>query len=238
MKAVKNPHHLGAGGYATKIAKWRREEEIGYRKLDRYKKNLEEKMREITKQEFLEFLANHGISQTMADPTVSDGFVAPSSVGSIANMRYPVDDIQVDTLCKLVIPYGRKQNKFREVTTGMAVTGHRFPKALPPEYTLVQVFTVLDESCKIDIPTNEGIEVLDIILNASPETSQPSQELPLPDSNVDTEQPKLSHVQGANNEEEQPMLSPIRESLNEDNGTSALQDDEQIVIDLEDLHRL
>uniref|UniRef100_K3Y3J7 Uncharacterized protein n=1 Tax=Setaria italica TaxID=4555 RepID=K3Y3J7_SETIT len=27
MKAAKNPHHLGAGGYATKIAKWRREEE-------------------------------------------------------------------------------------------------------------------------------------------------------------------------------------------------------------------
>uniref|UniRef100_K3YYU5 Ubiquitin-like protease family profile domain-containing protein n=1 Tax=Setaria italica TaxID=4555 RepID=K3YYU5_SETIT len=132
MKATENPHHFGSGGYAAKIAKWRREEEerrraglldmfagldersrnwpdrekdqlttmIGtvehsgyvramsstlpwgkafpnnqarYRKRDRYKKNLEEKMREITKQQFLEFLANHAMSQTMVDPTVFDG---------------------------------------------------------------------------------------------------------------------------------------------------------------------
>ncbi|RCV41850.1 hypothetical protein SETIT_9G167700v2 [Setaria italica] len=310
--ATENPHHLGVGGYAAKIAKWRREEQermraglpdmfegldkrtrnwvlarisnvtpngkvkfkhlstdkiykrleqlpevqkkglskadkekdqptvtIGtaehsgrvrgmsstfpnnqasYRKHDRYKKNLEEKMREIAKQEFLEFLANHGISQTMADPTVSNGqrqaeptmllaqtrFVAPSSTGSIANMRYPVDDIQVDTPCRLVIPYGRKQNKFREVATGMAIM----------KYAWVQVVTLLDELCEIDIPTDEEIEVLgdamnqyilwhrrDIILNVSLETSRTSQELPLSDSNVDTEQPTQSHVQGANNED-------------------------------------
>nr|TKW39576.1 hypothetical protein SEVIR_1G187900v2 [Setaria viridis] len=206
MKAAENPHHLGAGGYASKVAKWRREKEErrraglpdmfasldersrnwvlagiptvtpngkvkfkhpstvliyeSYRKRSHYKKNLEEKMREIAKQEFLEFLAIHGMSQTMADPTVSDGFVAPSSAGSITNVRYPVDDIQVDTPCKLVIPYGRKQNKFQEVATGMAVTGHVFPKAPPPEYAWVQVVTVLDESCETDIPTDEGIEVL------------------------------------------------------------------------------
>uniref|UniRef100_K3YZP9 Uncharacterized protein n=1 Tax=Setaria italica TaxID=4555 RepID=K3YZP9_SETIT len=145
-------------------------DQASYRKRGHYKKNLEEKMREIAKQEFLEFLAIHGMSQTMADPTVSDGqrqaeptmigFVAPSSAGSITNVRYPVDDIQVDTPCKLVIPYGRKQNKFQEVATGMAVTGHVFPKAPPPEYAWVQVVTVLDESCETDIPTDEGIEVL------------------------------------------------------------------------------
>uniref|UniRef100_K4AKC4 DUF8039 domain-containing protein n=1 Tax=Setaria italica TaxID=4555 RepID=K4AKC4_SETIT len=317
--ATENPHHLGVGGYAAKIAKWRREEQermraglpdmfegldkrtrnwvlarisnvtpndkiykrleqlpevqkkglskadkekdqptvtIGtaehsgrvrgmsstfpnnqasYRKHDRYKKNLEEKMREIAKQEFLEFLANHGISQTMADPTVSNGqrqaeptmllaqtrFVAPSSTGSIANMRYPVDDIQVDTPCRLVIPYGRKQNKFREVATGMAIM----------KYAWVQVVTLLDELCEIDIPTDEEIEVLgdamnqyilwhrrDIILNVSLETSRTSQELPLSDSNVDTEQPTQSH----------PMLSPVREAFNEDNGTSALEGDERV----------
>jgi hypothetical protein len=27
MKAAENPHHLGSGGYAAKMAKWRREEE-------------------------------------------------------------------------------------------------------------------------------------------------------------------------------------------------------------------
>ena len=64
----------------------------------------------------------------------------------------------------------------------------------------MQVVTVSYESCEIDIPTDEGIEVLgyvmnqyilwyrqDIILNAALEISRPSQELPLPDSNVDTE---------------------------------------------------
>ncbi|RCV06396.1 hypothetical protein SETIT_1G159300v2 [Setaria italica] len=252
MKATENPHHFGSGGYAAKIAKWRREEEerrraglldmfagldersrnwpdrekdqlttmIGtvehsgyvramsstlpwgkafpnnqarYRKRDRYKKNLEEKMREITKQQFLDIRwstagrTNHATCRT--------GFVAPSSASSIANVRYPIDDIQVDTPCRLV------------GYTSTAVTGHVFPKAPLPEYAWVQVVTVLDESYEIDIPTNEGIEVLgdtmnqyilwhrrDIILNASPETSRPSQELPLPDSNVDTEQPTLSHV--------------------------------------------
>uniref|UniRef100_K3XQ63 Uncharacterized protein n=1 Tax=Setaria italica TaxID=4555 RepID=K3XQ63_SETIT len=229
MKATENPHDLGAGWYITKIAQWRREEEEWRRDglpdmfvgldecsrnwvlaqiptlaeaqkkglfrpdrekdqlttaigtathsgcvrgltstlswCDHYKRNLEEKMREITKQEFLEFLANHEMSQMMADPTVSD-----------------------------------------EVATGMAVMGHVFPKAPPPEYAWVQVVTVLDESCEIDIPIDKGIEVLDdamnqyilwyhrdIILNASLETSWPSQELPLPDSNFDTEQPMLSH---------------------------------------------
>jgi hypothetical protein len=27
MKAAENPHRLGSGGYATKMAKWRKEEE-------------------------------------------------------------------------------------------------------------------------------------------------------------------------------------------------------------------
>uniref|UniRef100_K3YZ31 Ubiquitin-like protease family profile domain-containing protein n=1 Tax=Setaria italica TaxID=4555 RepID=K3YZ31_SETIT len=192
MKSAEKPHHLGAGGYAAKIAKWRREEEewrraslldmfagldersgnwiqepsteliykrlaqlaeaekkglfrpdrekdqltamirtakhsgrvlgmsstlpwdkpfpndqASYRKCDRYKKNLEDKKREIAKQEFLEFLANQHIA-TLADPIVSDGqqpaeptmllaqtrFITPSSAGSIAKVRYPVDDIQ------------------------------------------------------------------------------------------------------------------------------------------------
>nr|TKW36938.1 hypothetical protein SEVIR_1G014700v2 [Setaria viridis] len=135
------------------------------RKRDCYKKNLEEKMREIAKKEFVEFLANQNIA-TVADPTISDsqreaeptmllahiGFVAPSSAGSLANMRYPINEIQVDTPCRLVAP-------------SMAVTGHVFPKAPLPEYAWVQVVTVLDKSCEIDIPTDEGIEVLDDAMN-------------------------------------------------------------------------
>uniref|UniRef100_K3YCE6 Ubiquitin-like protease family profile domain-containing protein n=1 Tax=Setaria italica TaxID=4555 RepID=K3YCE6_SETIT len=293
MKAAQNPHHLGAGGYTAKIAKWRREEEerrraglsnlfegldersrnwvlaqilkvtpngkvkfkhptteeiyarleqlakaqkkglfkpdrekdqltdaIGtmehsrrvrgmsstlpwgkafpndqarYRKRDCYKKNLEEKMREINKQELIEFFTSQQLA-TRADLTISDGqrqaeptmqlahtrFVAPSSASLIANVRYPVDDIQVDTPCRLV-----------------------------------------------DIPTDERIEVFgdamnqyilwhrrDIVLNnVSSKTSQPSQD-------------------GATNEGEQPMLSPILEGINEDDWTSLLQGDERV----DDLH--
>jgi hypothetical protein len=37
---------------------------------------------------------------------------APSSADSIANARYHVDDTVEDIPCKLVIPYGRRQDKF------------------------------------------------------------------------------------------------------------------------------
>ena len=43
---------------------------------------------------------------------VQSGLIAPSSVGSTTQHRYPVDDIQVDTHCTLVVRYERKQNKF------------------------------------------------------------------------------------------------------------------------------
>uniref|UniRef100_K3ZM71 Uncharacterized protein n=1 Tax=Setaria italica TaxID=4555 RepID=K3ZM71_SETIT len=82
-------------------------DQASYRKMDRYKKDLEEKMREIAKQEFVEFLASQQL-QTITNPTVSNaqgqaeptlqlahtGFFAPSSAGSITNLRCPVDDIQ------------------------------------------------------------------------------------------------------------------------------------------------
>jgi hypothetical protein len=69
----------------------------------------------------------------------------------------------------------------------MALTGHVFSNPPPLEYTWVQVVSVSDESCKIDIPTEDGNELLGdarnqyilwhrryIILNASPSPLQPS----------------------------------------------------------------
>jgi hypothetical protein len=62
----------------------------------------------------------------------------------------------------------------------------QFPNPPPPEYAWVQVVSVFDESCEIDIPTEDGIELpsdarnqyimwhhRDIILNASPSPLQP-----------------------------------------------------------------
>jgi hypothetical protein len=39
----------------------------------------------------------------------------PSSVGSIANAKHLVNEIVEDTPCKLVIPYGRKLDKFEKL---------------------------------------------------------------------------------------------------------------------------
>jgi hypothetical protein len=163
-------------------------------------------MREITKQEVIGFFIQQ--QQVSVGPSAENvisggsGQVPPnlmlpqigaiptsSSVGSIANAKHPVDDIVEDTPCKLVIPYGRKLDKFREVGTTMALMGHVFPNPPLPEYTWVLVVSVSNESCEIDIPTDEGIELVgdarnqyilwhrrDIILNASPSPLQPSQE--------------------------------------------------------------
>jgi hypothetical protein len=163
-------------------------------------------MREIAKKEFIGLFIQQ--QQVFVGPNAENvisggsGQVPPnlmlaqlgaiptrSSVGSIANAKYHVDDIVEDTPCKLVIPYGRKLDKFREDGIAMALTGHVFPNPPPPEYAWVQVVSVSDESCEIDIPTGDGIELLgdarnqyilwhrrDIILNASPSPLQPSQE--------------------------------------------------------------
>uniref|UniRef100_K3ZCK2 Uncharacterized protein n=1 Tax=Setaria italica TaxID=4555 RepID=K3ZCK2_SETIT len=216
MKAAENPHHLGAGGYVAKIAKWRREEEErrlaslsdlfegldersrnwvlarvpvftpdeSYRKRDHYKKDLEEKMRAISKQELIEFFATQQAQEEPPLQLANTGYVAPSSTGSIANVRYPVDEIQVDTPCS------------------MAVTAHVFPNEPPLEYSWVQVVTMLAESCELDIPTDEGIEhYRDIVLNvnASPKTSGSNQDEPM----------LQSHVQVATTEGEQPSNDPI-----------------------------
>uniref|UniRef100_K3YDU7 Ubiquitin-like protease family profile domain-containing protein n=1 Tax=Setaria italica TaxID=4555 RepID=K3YDU7_SETIT len=200
MKAAKNPHHLGAGGYTAKMDKWRREEEErrlaglpdllegldersrnwmlsrvpssptckkkgllnpdrerdqltttsgtaehtgrvrgmsstlpwgkafqndqgSYRKWDRYKKDLEEKMRAIAKQELIEFFTTmqaQAMTNTMTNPIASNAqrqaepplqlanieYVAPSSAGSIVNVRYHIDKIQVDTPCRLNLVEG------------------------------------------------------------------------------------------------------------------------------------
>nr|TKW13816.1 hypothetical protein SEVIR_5G125600v2 [Setaria viridis] len=248
MKATENPHHLGAGGYAAKIAKWRREKEEWmiaahrnwvlarisvftsegkvtfkhpttmeiYESLEQLaelqKKGLFKLGRERDQVTAAIGTAEHsgrvrGMSSTLPwgkafqndqgsykkwecyKKNLEEKMRAIANARSIANVRYPIDEIQVDTPCRLV-------------ATGIAIMAHVFPKEPPPEYSWVQVVTVLDESCELNIPTDEGIEVLgdamnqyilwhrrDIILNinASPEISRMSQDEPMIQSNVDVE---------------------------------------------------
>nr|TKW02657.1 hypothetical protein SEVIR_8G254500v2 [Setaria viridis] len=196
MKAVRNPHRLGAGGYLAKIEEWRKEEEErriaslpdllkGLDELSRnwvlaresvIKPNCEVEFRYPSTAEIFKRMGQLAELQKRTNPTASGGqqeptiqlantaHVAPSSAASIANVRYPIHDIKVDIPCKLVQPIGRK-----------LITAHVFPKKPPPEYSWVQVVTVLDDSCELDIPIDEWIEVLYIILsvNSSPEISLP-----------------------------------------------------------------
>ena len=60
---------------------------------------------------------------------VQSGLIAPSSVRSTTQHKYPVDDVQVDTPCMLVVPYGRKLNKFREVANSHGGNMSRVSKA-------------------------------------------------------------------------------------------------------------
>jgi hypothetical protein len=111
-------------------------------------------MREITKQELIGFFIQQ--QQVSVGPSaeniISGGsgqvppnlmlaqigaIPTPRSVGSIANAKHPVDDIIEDTPSKLVIPYGRKLDKFQVVGTAMALTSHVFPNPPLPEYALV-----------------------------------------------------------------------------------------------------
>jgi hypothetical protein len=153
--AIGTPEHSGRVRGISSTLPWVkafREHRSSYKKRDHYKKQLEDKMREIAKQELIGFFIQQQQASVgpSAQNVISGGsrhvppnlmfaqigaIPTPSSFGSIANAKHPVDDIVEDTPCKLIIPYGRKLDKFREVGTAMALTGCVFPNPPPPEYT-------------------------------------------------------------------------------------------------------
>ncbi|CAN6356491.1 unnamed protein product [Urochloa humidicola] len=221
-EAIGIPEHSGCvRGVSSKLP-WKKASanDPGYKKRDRYQKTLEAKMRAIAKEELSQLLASqqgslvsNSTQSNLGLMVVQSGLVAPSSVESITQHRYPVDDIRVDTPCTLVVPYGRKQNKFRQVATGMALTGHVFPSAPAPEYAWVQINTMMDATLELDIATDDGIEVLgdamnqyvqwhrrDILLQGVSSQEQPPP-LPPPEANIVHQ--KLSPVPEVNHEEDQ-----------------------------------
>jgi hypothetical protein len=116
-----------------------------YKKRDRYKKALEEKIEEkvntLFENRFMAFIQNP--SQEHGSPPLH--LLAPqatnlSSMGSTTSTWYPMDDITVDTPCRLHIPLDRVENKIKEVVTGVAMPGrvlHNNP--IPVEYAMVLV---------------------------------------------------------------------------------------------------
>jgi hypothetical protein len=147
-----------------------------YKKSDRYKKSLEEKIEYkvsmLFENRFMEFIQN--LSQQPGSSPLH--LLAPqatnlSSMGSMIGLAtcYPVDDITVDTPCRLHIPLGRVGNKIKEVATGVAMPGRVFHNnPTPAEYAKVLVREITDmgyTNYSLDHVTSEGVKELGLAVN-------------------------------------------------------------------------
>jgi hypothetical protein len=126
-EALGNPEHIrhihGVGSQMS----WKHgfpKDSTSYKKRDRYKKSLKEKIEDkvnmLFENRFMSFIQN--LSQEHGSPPLH--LLAPqaanlSSMGSMTGLGtwYPVDDITVDTLYRLHNPLGRVGNKTKEVVT-------------------------------------------------------------------------------------------------------------------------
>jgi hypothetical protein len=147
-----------------------------YKKNDRYKKTLEEKIKEkvntLFENMFMAFIQN--LSQEHGSPPLH--LLAPqaanlSSMGSTTSLGtwYLVDDITVDMPYCLHIPLGRVGNKTKEVATGVAMSGralHNNP--IPVEYAKVLVCEITDmgyTDYPLDHVTPNGVKELGQAIN-------------------------------------------------------------------------
>jgi hypothetical protein len=95
-------------------------------------------MRANNQQAFMQNLSQEGPPLHLLAPQVTN----LSSMGSTTGLGiwYPVDDITVDTPCRLHIPLGRVGSKTKEVAIGVVMLGcvfHNNP--IPAEYVKVLV---------------------------------------------------------------------------------------------------
>jgi hypothetical protein len=147
-----------------------------YKKHDRYKKTLEEKIEEKVnmpiENRFMVFIQN--LSQQQGSPPLQ--LLGPlaanlSSMGSTIGLGtwYPMDDITVDTPCCLHIPLGRVGNETKVVATSVAMPGrvlHNNP--IPVEYAKVLVREITDMGYTdnpLDHVTPEGVMELGQAVN-------------------------------------------------------------------------
>jgi CRISPR/Cas system-associated exonuclease Cas4 (RecB family) len=150
MKALCNPEHTGCICGVGPQMSWKHsflKDSTSYKKRDRYKKTLEEKIEEkvntLFENMFMTFIQN--LSQQQGSPPLH--LLAPqatnlSSMGSTIGLGtwYPMDDIMVDMPCCLHISLGRVGNKTKEVMTGVAMSGRVFyNNPIPVEYAKVLV---------------------------------------------------------------------------------------------------
>jgi hypothetical protein len=147
-----------------------------YKKCDRYKKTLEEKIEEkvntLFENRFMTFIQN--LRKQERSPQLD--LRAPqatklSSMGSMTGLGtwYPVDDIMVDTPCRLHIPLSRVENKTKEVAISAAMSGHVFHNnTIPVEYAKVLVWEITSmgyTDYPLDQVTLEGVKELGQVVN-------------------------------------------------------------------------
>jgi hypothetical protein len=143
-----------------------------YKKRDRYKKTLEEKVNTLFENRFMVFIQN--LSQQEGSPPLH--LLAPqaanlSSIDSMTGLDtwYHVDDITVDTPCLLHIPLGRVGNKIKDVAIGVVMPGHIFyNNPILIEYAKVLVREITDmgyTDYPLDHVTPEGVKDLGQAIN-------------------------------------------------------------------------
>jgi hypothetical protein len=98
-----------------------------YKKHDRYKKTLEEKIEEkantLFENKFMTFIQNLSQEGSPLLHLLAPQAANLSSMSSMTGLGawYPVDDITIDTPCRLDIPLSRVGNKIKEVVIGVAM---------------------------------------------------------------------------------------------------------------------
>jgi hypothetical protein len=132
-EALGNPEHTGHIRSIGSQMPWKHgfpKHSTSYKKGDSYKKTLEEKIEDkvnmLFENRFMAFIQN--LSQQHGSPPLD--LLAPqatnlSSMGSTISLGtwYLMDDITVDTPCRLRISLSRVENKTKEVATGVAMLG-------------------------------------------------------------------------------------------------------------------
>jgi hypothetical protein len=178
-EALDNPEHTGRIRGVGSQMSWKHgflKDSTSYKKHDRYKKSLEEKIEDkvniLFENRFMVFIQN--LSKEHGSPPLhllAAQATNLSSMGSMIGLGtwYPMDDIMVDTPCCLHIPLGRVGNKTKEVATAVAMPGRVFHNnPIPAEYGKVLVQQISDmgyTDYPLDHVMPEGVKELGQVVN-------------------------------------------------------------------------
>ena len=192
--ALGTPKHTGRVCVVASQMPWKHgfpKDGSSYKRHDRYKKTMEETIEEklntmfedkimswvqslnqegqldFLQPEQREYMTQNRPRHVMGPPTMNLSSVASTSPA--LGTPYPVDDITVDTPCRLHVPLGRVGNRTKEVAIGVAMPGRVFHNnPIPPEYAKVSVTQITDMGY-IDYPldhvTPEGVKELGEAVN-------------------------------------------------------------------------